>query len=64
MLCIANVFIETGSNNKQISLLILEEEVHAKGELGEGTLAWQTCASISFFKTIFFLETKSNSFEI
>ena len=49
---------------KHISLSILEEEVHAIGELGEATLAWQTCESISFFKDTFFFKTISNSLEI
>ena len=49
-----------------ILFLILEDKVeHAIGKLEcEAVLAWQTCESILFFKEIFFLETKSNSFEI
>ena len=45
--------------NKHISFSIMEEEVHAIGELDEATLAWQTWESILFFKTIFFLEIKA-----
>ena len=48
----------------QISFSIIEEVVHAIGMLDdEVILAWQTYESISFFKEIFFLETKSKSFE-
>ena len=47
-----------------ISFLIIEE-VHAMDTLdGEAKLAWQTWESKSFFKDMFFLETKSKSFEI
>ena len=49
----------------QILFSIIEEVVHAIGMLDdEAILEWQTCKSISFFKEMFFLETKSNSFEI
>ena len=37
---------------------------HAIGELGEATLAWQTCETISFFKDSFFFKQISKSFEI
>ena len=45
-----------------ISFSMIVEEVHAIDTLGGE--AWQTCESISFYKVVFFLETKSNSFEI
>ena len=48
------------------SLLIFEEEVeHAIETLdGKAILAWQTYESKSFFKDLFSLVIKSNSFEI
>ena len=49
----------------QISFSIMEEEVHAIGELEcEATLAWQTRESKSFFKETFSFDIKSKSFEI
>ena len=51
--------------NKFISFLILEDKVeHAISKLGEATLAWQTCASILFCKTIFLFKQTSKSFQI
>ena len=41
-----------------ISFSILEDKVeHAIDVLGEATLAWQTCESISIFKDSFFFKT-------
>ena len=49
----------------QISFSIMEEDMHAIGELdGEATLAWQTCVDKSFFKETFFFKQSFNSCEI
>ena len=51
--------------NKHISLSIIEEKEHAIETLEcEAILAWQICVSISFFREVSFLETKSSFFEI